>query len=85
MNFFFNLNQKKIKTMKINIINLIAVLIMGIGSLAFTNPTTVILSNPCEGGYELQCDDVDDSIFTVCCSVCQSSGDIGECKAFFKA
>lgn len=29
----------------------------------------------CEGGWELQCDG------NVCCTVCQGSGEIGDCEA----
>lgn len=63
--------------MKINIINFIAVLIMGLNSLVFTNSTAVVLSHSCDGVYELQCDSTPSH--TICCGVCSSTGDIADC------
>lgn len=64
--------------MKLNIINFVAILIFGIGSLSFTDSNTVVLNNSCEAGYELECDR--DGMSITCCSICSSNGEIANCK-----
>jgi hypothetical protein len=48
-------------------------LIVVLGTLALARPSA---ADPlsCQGGWELQCDG------NVCCTVCQSTGEIGDCQ-----
>lgn len=63
--------------MKGNVINFATILILGIGSLAFTNPPATVLNETCDD-YELACQRNGSSM--TCCSFCELTGVVSHCK-----
>lgn len=62
-------------------VNLFALLAIFGGSLLLSTESAEAFYRVCEQGkYELECDDHNGTIY--CCSVCSSTGEIGDCYQF---
>jgi len=50
-------------------------LVVALGAMALATPTAASASMSCDGGWELRCNG------NICCTVCQATGQIGDCHA----